>query len=102
MPEENAAGSQDTRELPDDTDVVVRIGKEAEGCEKVEDRVESPTPSRWKLSHVTASVMEQLPGAPLARNPEQMLRVIEPFDSVSRLGEEMRVTALSAGHVEHS
>jgi hypothetical protein len=76
--------------------------KESERREEIDDRVESLRPSGWHLAHISTSVAKILAGPTLARDFEELLGVIESIHVIPELGEEMRVPALSARHIQNT
>ena len=102
MPDKDSTGLQHSRKFLNHFDVVRRISKESEGCEKIENGIESTCPVRRQLSHVAARVAKIRSCAALARELQQMLGVVEPVDFVPRFSKQMRMTSLSAGYIEDS
>ena len=100
MPNEHAAWAQHAGELPDHAGIVRRVGEEPEGCEEIDHGVEASGPFVRKRAHVRSSVAQRRTGAALLGDGEQLARVVRAGDVVARLGQQMRVTPLSAGTIE--
>jgi hypothetical protein len=102
MPDQHPARRKHAGELANNTRIVRGIGEEPEGCEEVEHSIEAPIPSRRQLAHVSLRVVKRRAGSAFTRELQQMLRVIEPIDPVTCLGEKVCVPALSTWSVENA
>jgi len=102
MPDEDASGLQDSRELVDHFRIVARTGKEAERSEEVDDRVELRCPAAGHLSHVTLGVLQIRADASFASEANEVLGVVEAINLESSFGEKMSVSSLPARDVKNS
>ena len=101
VPNENTIRREDTRELGDDFPIVGRLDEEAEGSEEIEHSVEAAAPARGQPSHIPSRVPQPGSGAAFASSCQQIGRVIQSVDVEPCLGEEVRVSSLTARAIEH-
>ena len=101
MPDQYSTLLQHPCKFTNDTNIVTRMGKEAERSEEIDDRVEATRPPRRHFSHVTPSVAERAAFAAAPSNRQQISRVVEAVHIVARFGEQMRMATLPARHVEN-
>ena len=102
VPDEDAAGLQYPRKLPDDTGVVGRVRKEPEGREQVHYRIETSGPARGHFAHVAARVSERSTSSTSPRHCQQLLRVVQSIDVEAILGQQVCVTTLTARNIENA
>jgi hypothetical protein len=76
--------------------------EESKRCEQVEYGVEPPRPPSRHPPHVPSRVAEILGRSALARDIEQIFRVVETVYVVPELSEQMSVATLATGYVQHS
>ena len=100
MPEQNATRFQNTREFANDTGIVTRVVEESERRKKINHSIEATRPSRRQPAHVGAQIMQRRTGASTLRQSEQFLRIIDPVHLEARLGQQMRVAALTTGRIQ--
>ena len=102
VPDQNSTRLENSRELADDFRIIARVRKESERSEEVDNSVEFRAPAAGHLPHVGLGVPEIRPDASFPRELDQMLRIVEPVDIESSLGQEVGVSSLSARNVEDS
>src|ERR1051326_1400954 len=102
VPNENATWPQHARKLGHHSPIVGGIGEEAEGREQVQHGVELSGPFRSETPHVAAVIPQPCPRASCAGAGEQLGREVKAVDVEPRLGEEVRMAALAAWHVENA
>jgi hypothetical protein len=90
-----------TRELGEDVDRPP-ARQESERGEQVENGAEARGPARRKCAHVASGISETRPGAALSRALQELARVIETVDVATGLREQVCVSSLAAGHVQHA
>jgi hypothetical protein len=78
------------------------VRKESERGEEIEHGIEPARPPGGHAPHVAARVPKPFGGTSLARNGEQILRVVQAVDIEAAFGEKMRVPALPAGNVQNA
>ena len=100
MPDQAAVGLENPREFRDYPRVVGRVCEKSERREKIEDDVEPIPPSRGKAPHVAVCITEIRTGSPIPGDLEQLARIVEPIDIVTRFSKEVCVPALAAGDIE--
>ena len=100
MPYEQPARFENAGEFLDHPSVIRGVREEAERCEKVEHRIEAARPLGRHAPHVAARVAKSVARSALARDIQQLLRVVEPVHIVAELGQRVRVTTLTAWYVE--
>lgn len=100
VPDEDTAGPQDAGEPVDHPLVVSRVHEEPEGREEIDDGIELSGPPARKRAHVTARVSQPGTDTPFPCLREQRPRVVEPVHVEARLGQQMRMTSLTAGTIE--
>lgn len=102
VPHKESSRTKNARELGNDFHVIARVGEESERREKIDDRVEASGPFRRHPAHVAARVSKPRSGSALASDFQEVFGVVEPIDIVSGFGEQVRVPALPAWHVQDS
>lgn len=102
MPDEYSVRLENASKLPDYTGIVRRVREKAERSEQVEHGIKAASPLRWHAAHVPTRVTKSLAGAAPARDVQQLFRVIERVHVVAELGQQVRVPALSARHIQHA
>jgi hypothetical protein len=102
VPDQHSAGFEHALPFGDNALVVARQQKEPERREQVDDGVEACGPSRRQAPHVGARVPERRSGAARPRAVEEVARQIDAVHIEPGLGQQMRMSALTARHVEYA
>lgn len=102
MPQQNPSRPQHARKLGDGAGIVTRVVEEPKRRKEIHNSIEAIAPFCGKLAHVGAQIVQRRTRTSALRQSEQLVRIIDAVHLEARLGQQMRVAALTTGRIQNA